>query len=118
MNLAIEIETFLLARAEWVPVEEICERFKIDQRLLRATKNRRPLCHHFAISSSQSGKNGLKHLSLCSLLERLAYKHNRIKRLIAEKRALKDYEQALHNCLTGKRPSLLERHTGQLVLLP
>lgn len=115
-ELATQIEIFLLLAGDWVPVEDICARFGIPERQLRADSGRRPLCRHFAISSSRNGKNGLKHLSLCTTAERLAYKHNRRKRLVAEARALAEYNTALKNCLTGKRPDQIERHTGQGLL--
>lgn len=115
-DLATRIEMFLLTRREWVPVEEICRHFQIPERLLRADGRRRPLCRHFAISSARGGKNGFKHLSLCDVAERLEYKHNRLKRLVAERRALDEYATAITNCLTGKHPHQEERFTGQQTL--
>ncbi|CAN5356173.1 hypothetical protein BH09VER1_BH09VER1_28770 [soil metagenome] len=116
-DLATRIEMFLLMRGDWVPVAEICREFDIPERMLRADGHRRPLCRHFAISSSKGGENGLKHLSLCTVRERITYKNNRRKRLIAEARALQEYGIASHNCLTGKKPLQIERHTGQGILL-
>jgi hypothetical protein len=116
--LAEQIEQYLLTKGTWVPVFEIAQRFEINERLLRADKERRPICAGYAISSTRGGHHGIKHLKCCTIAERLAYKHNRWKRLIAEKRAIREYEHAVHNCLTGKRPELIERHTGQLVFFP
>ena len=51
-ELATQIEVFLLLRGDWVSVEELCQRFAIPERLLRADGKRRPICGRFAISSS------------------------------------------------------------------
>jgi hypothetical protein len=115
-ELAAQIEIFLLAAGEHVPVKTLCDHFGIPERLLRADGKRRPLCHRFAISSSKNGENGLKHIRHCTTAERLAYKHARKKVLIANARALQEYDRALHNCLTGKHPNKIERHTGQGLL--
>lgn len=114
-DLQTQIEAFLLTEPRWFSVSEICERFAFPERLLRADGRRRPLCRRFAISSSTKG---LKHLSFATIRERLEYKHARRKVLIAQARALKEYNEAITNCLTGKKPTLQERHTGQLVLIP
>lgn len=115
-TLATQIEMFLLVERDHVPVKRICERFGIHERILRADGKRRPLCHRFAISSSKNGENGLKHIAHCTVRERLTYKHARRKVLVANARALKEYDAALHNCLTGKLPEQFERHTGQRTL--
>ena len=112
-DLATRIEMFLLLRGDWVPVSEICQHFSIPERILRADGKRRPLCRHFAISSST---HGLKHISLATVKERIRAKHKPRKILIAAARAQRDYDLALHNCLTGKRPDQTERHTGQSLL--
>jgi hypothetical protein len=113
-ELASNIEIFLLLQGDWVSVEELCQRFAITERLLRADGKRRPLCGRFAISSSTKG---LKHIRHATTEERITYKHARLKVLVANARALKEYDQALSNCLTGKRPAQVERHTGQGILL-
>lgn len=113
-DLQTQIEAFLLTEDRWFSVAEICERFRFPERLLRADGRRRPLCGRFAISSSTKG---LKHISFATVPERLDYKHARRKVLVANARALKEYALAVNNCLTGRKPTLQERHTGQLVFL-
>jgi len=109
--LQIAIEDHLLSAGDWVSVDQICERFGIEERILRADGKRRPICRHFAISSST---RGFKHLAHTTASERIAYKHARKKSLIAHARALKEFDAALHNCLHG-RPAV-ERLTGQTLL--
>jgi hypothetical protein len=115
-DLATQLEMHLLCKGGWVPVAEICAHLGINERDLRATGRKRAIFARFAISNSAPGRNGLKHISLCSVAERLAYKHNRLRRLVAETRALRDYDLAVTNCLTGKRRQEFERHTGQSLL--
>lgn len=111
---ATRVEMLLLARADWVSVTDISQACSIDERLLRADGRRRPLCSRFAISSSTKG---IKHIRFATVKERIKYKHARLRTLIAYRRALDDYNTALHNCLTGKKPEIIERHTGQMVFL-
>jgi len=113
--LALEIEMFLLMRGDWISVVEICQRFGIEERLLRADGKRRPLCRHFAISSSTKG---FKHLRFATVAERLQYKHARRRTAIAYLRALREYDAAVRNCLTGKFPDQIEALTGQQTLFP
>lgn len=51
-DLADRIEALLLLKRDWVSVEEICQSTGINERTLRASGKRRPLCRHFAISCS------------------------------------------------------------------
>jgi len=113
-ELATRIELLLLDRATWVPVDEICAACQINERLLRAVGRRPAIFSRFAISSSTKG---LKHIRHTDARVRIAYKHARLKVLIANRRALDEYHAALSNCLTGRKPTLQERHTGQLVFL-
>lgn len=113
-RLATEIEIFLLASHEWVAVSEICRQFGITERMLRADGSRRPLLEKFAESSTHNGRNGFKHIAHTTVAERLEYKHNRLKRLVAERRAISAYNHALENCLTGDPRQ--ERHSGQTIL--
>jgi hypothetical protein len=113
-DLATTVEMFLLSRGGWVSVEDVCHACEVPERLLRADRKRRPIHTPFAISSSTKG---LKHISKTTARERIEYKHARLKVLIANRRALDEYTRALANCLTGKRPNQVERHTGQMVFL-
>lgn len=112
-DLQTRIETLLLTENRWFSVAEICSRFGFDQRLLRADGRRRPLCRSFAISSSTKG---IKHIAWSTVRDRLEYKHARRKVIIANARSLKEYQSAIANCLTGKKPHIRERHTGQLLI--
>ena len=113
-ELAPRIEMLLLSRGGWVAVEEVCAALEVPERMLRAVGRRPAIFARFAISSST---HGLKHLSLTTAAERIRYKHARLKVLIANRRALDQFNQAVHACLTGRRPTQTERHTGQMVFL-
>jgi len=114
-NLANRIEAILLARAGWVSVEEVCALCEIPERITRADGKRRPIFSLFAISSSTKG---LKHLDHTTARERITYKHSKQKVIVAYYRALRDYNNALANCLTGKFPRQEERFTHQATLFP
>ena len=113
-ELASRVEMFLLSRGGWVSVEDVCSACDIPERLLRADGKRRPIHTAFAISSSTKG---IKHVSQTTARERIEYKHARLKVLIANRRALVEFTGAISNCLTGRRPDQIERHTGQMVFL-
>jgi hypothetical protein len=108
--LATRIEIYLLTREHWVSVDDVCRDCGIAERLLRADGRRRPIFGRFAISSSTKG---LKHMRHTTDRERIAYKHARKKVLIANARALKEYDTAIRECLTGKHPNQIEVHTAQ-----
>lgn len=55
------IETYLLRHEGWVSAEALCEKFDLDERLLRAVGLRPGLCSGFAIS----GQKGYRH-ALCA----------------------------------------------------
>jgi hypothetical protein len=112
--LADRIEALLLSRGGWVAVEEVCSACDVPERLLRRDKRRKPIFSGFAISSSTKG---IKHIDFATRPERITYKHSKQKVIIAYRRALDEYKHAISNCLTGKRPNQVERHTGQMVFL-
>lgn len=101
-QLAHEIEAYLLAHPRWVPVRELEEHFDIDERVLRANGKRRPLLAHCAISNSDPGHNGFKHIRHTTISERLKAKHSYRKRLIAAARADRDLHRAIAHALDGK----------------
>jgi hypothetical protein len=112
--IALRIEQHLLARADWVSVAEICERFGVDQRDIRAKGRKQGhLLKPFAISNSV---RGYKHIVHTTAAERIQYKHATRKNLVAYARADRQLAAALRNCTT-RRPMPHERHTGQLILL-
>lgn len=112
MNLSSQIELYLLERADWVPVKDICIKFGVDQRALRATGKTPGLCDTFAISSNA----GYKHASLINSQEYLSHKHRLRKHAIQELRKARRWDQARKNCLYGMKPSQIERHSGQILL--
>lgn len=114
-DLAKRVEAYLLHRADWVPVEDVCTACEIPERLLRADGRRRPITSRFAISSST---RGLKHLRHATVAERLAYKHSRWKVLISYRRALDDYRHAVAATLHPTATPPREIHSGQLVFFP
>lgn len=113
-QIASQIELFLLDRAGWVPDAELITKFGIGERQLRADDmvGRPGLLDEFAISSSA----GFKHLSLTTVEERLKSKHRKRRTAIAFFRSIQRQEAATRNCLQGRRPYLVERHTGQVLL--
>lgn len=117
LDLPIHLEEYLLQRPRWVPIAEICEAFGIDERALRAHGRKRPLLHHCAISSAKPGENGLKHIRHTTVAERLAYKHQRKRVLIASARALKDLNAAIAHALSGSYPHRTDGHGHRLLPL-
>lgn len=104
MDLAAQIETFLLANPRWVPVDEICARFDVNERQLRAVGGRPPMHAAFAISSPAPGHHGLKHIRHATITERLAHKHRCKRNLIAYARAVKAYNLALAHAIDRRAP--------------
>ena len=94
INLASQIEAFLLESQTWVPVRQICERFGINQRSMRALDDKPPLCAGFSISNS---KRGLKHIAFATREEALhAYRARRkhgIGECISARLMLKSWER-------------------------
>ena len=94
ITLAAQIEAFLLDRQTWVPVRQICQRFGIDGRALRAIDGKPPLCADFAISNS---KRGFKHLAFADREEALhAYRARRkhgIGECVSARQMLKSWER-------------------------
>jgi hypothetical protein len=111
MTLAAQIEAYLLLEARWVPAVEICQRFQVSKRKLRACRTRPGLLDDFAVSSKQ----GHKHTSLLTTAEYLPYKHKMLRHSISQIRKIKKWDNGRHNSLT-KKPVLIERHSGQLLL--
>ena len=118
MNLATRIELHLLQAGGFVPTREICDKFDIPERNLRAKGGEPGMLDDFAVSSTAAGQSGFihhRHLpeeAFASIAGRIR-SHG-----IAELRKIKHWRQARHNVLTGKRPDLREVHSGQLLLLP
>lgn len=117
-SLAAQIEIHLLAQGGWVPVQDICNRFALKERALRQDGHRPGLLDAFAVSSTRGGESGYIHHRHLPTTEWLKIKHRLRRHALAELRKLRAWTTGRHNCLTGKKPILQERHTGQLLLIP
>ena len=112
MNVSEQIEAYLLFRAEWVPDIEICARFGVRERQLRATGKTPGLCSKFAISSDK----GLKHVRLATRQEWLDFKHRLRRHGIGELIRVSDLEKSRHNVTRTFRSGRFEKDTGQGLL--
>jgi len=114
MSLTESIETFLLSRHGWVSSREICERFGVSERQLRAVAGNAGLCSAFAIS----GDKGFKHVSAASPSEWLRFKHRLRRHGIAELVRVRDLGKKRQNVTRrSSRPKLCyERDTGQALM--
>ena len=112
-QLADRIERFLLDRAAWVPVREICERFDVPERRLRALGDRHGLCTAAAIS----GDHGLKHVACATTAEWLQFKHRMRHHAIGELVRARDMDRRRQQVLRARRrpAATVERDTGQVV---
>lgn len=114
LDLAKQIEVYLLERGTWVPAAELEARFGINERQLRSSKGKPGLCSIFAISSSV---NGYKHVR-CASQEEFDEAHKQDRLWVAHRfttlRARANYRRS---CLTGTRGHAFEIHSGQGVFL-
>ena len=112
--VARQIEVFLLTQTDWVPDKVLEERYGIGERQLRADDlvGRPGLLEEFAISSGK----GFKHLSLATVDERLKAKHRVRRTAISYLRRWQRQDAAIHNCVKGLRPQVVERQSGQILL--
>ena len=117
-DLAAQIEIYLLAQGGWTPVQDLCNRFAIRERALRQDGPRPGLLDHFAVSSTRAGESGYIHHRHLPTPEWLKIKHRLRRHALAELRKLRTWTTGRQNTLTGKKPILQERHTGQLLLIP
>jgi len=114
MSIAQQIERYLLACGDWIPVREICRRFDIRERRLRALDDRPGLCSRFAIS----GDKGIKHVSCATTTEWLQFKHRLRKHGIGELVRVRDLDRRRQTVTTSiaRPPLTFERDTNQAVL--
>lgn len=110
--LARQIELFLLDRGTWISAQEICIKFGISERDLRATGEHPGICDEYALSSHK----GYKHLSLVDTAEFLPIKHRMLAHAIGEVRKVKRWTSARLNCKWEIKPTQVEKHTGQKLL--
>lgn len=115
MNLAGDIEQYLLDRRAWVHEDEICERFGISARRIRGLGDRPNLCHGFAISIPGQG---YKHISLATPREVIHAKHAVWRHILPRFRALRAWDRARRNVYrqTSRPPMTFEKDTGQAVM--
>jgi hypothetical protein len=114
MELSPQLESYLLERGDWVTSRELCERFGVTERQLRAVDDRPGLCTMIAIS----GNKGFKHISLATPAEWEDHyarerKHNimALVNLRAKRRRRMTLTRQAH------RPDLVfERATGQILM--
>jgi hypothetical protein len=116
--LASQIELHLLAAGDWISTTDLCQRFGIRERSLRQDGRRPGLLDGFAVSSTRGGQSGFCHHRHLPTKEWLPIKHRLRRHAISELRKLRAWTNARTRCLTGQRPTLQERHTGQLLLIP
>ncbi len=113
-DLTPQLESYLLERGDWVKSREICDRFEVTERQLRAVDDRPGLCTMIAIS----GNKGFKHISLATPAEWQEHymrerKHN-IMALI-NLRAKRRLRMTMTRQV--KRPALVfERDSGQILM--
>jgi hypothetical protein len=113
-DLTPQIESYLLERGDWIKSRELCERFGVTDRQLRAVDDHPGLCSRIAIS----GNKGFKHISLATPKEWQEHyarerKHNimALVNLRAKRRLRMSMIRQIH------RPSLtFERDTGQILM--
>jgi len=116
-DLENQVEAFLLSVGGWVSKLQICDRFGIPERRTRADDDRPGLLDNFAVSSTREGQSGFIHNKFLPTKDYLPIKHRIKRHAIGELRKTRRWDAARSNCLTGKRPGMMERHTGQLVFL-
>ena len=113
-GLSTEIEGYLLDARRWVPAAELCERFEVPERGLRALGDQPGLCSLFAISGDQ----GFKHVAHATDQEfDRAYARLRSHGLaeLVRARRLKRRRAELHAKVT-RPPAVVEKTTGQVLL--
>ncbi|MDD5679563.1 MAG: hypothetical protein PHW60_16460 [Kiritimatiellae bacterium] len=114
MDLTPQIEAYLLERRDWVKSRELCERFGVSDRQLRAIDDRPGLCSRIAIS----GTKGFKHLSLATPKEEQDHYARQRKHSIMQLVNLR-INHRLYKRLTRQiqRPAIVfERDSGQLLM--
>lgn len=112
------IELYLLQAGGFVPTSVLCAVFEIPARRLRQDDDRPGLLDEFAVSSTREGESGYIHQRFVDQDEWQHIESRLRRHSIAQLRRVQRWRKARHNILTGKRPDLRERHTGQLLLIP
>lgn len=113
MNIAQQIEDFLLQSGGWVPAQLVCARFCVTERSLRAKGDEPGVMDGFAVSSTA----GYKHVALLTVAEYLAVKHRLRWHSANQFRKTKRWDKARQRCIKTVPPVRIESQTGQVVLL-
>lgn len=114
-TLQAAIESFLLSRRDWVTAGEICARFEIRERALRAYKGVPGLCTEIAIS----GDKGYRHIATCTPAEWQEYYGRNRSHGLEELRSLRRKADARRRLVrTLQRPQALLERTSPQTLMP
>lgn len=111
-DLAARIEAHLLDAGDWVPVRSICALCGVPERRLRQLQDHPGLVSRVAIS----GDRGLKHVSLASPREWIAFKHRLRRHAIAQLVRVRDLGRRRRDVHALYRARHFERDTGQGIL--
>jgi len=113
MNLAEQIEQYLLERGTWVTCAELSMKFGVRPRRFRKVGDQPGLCSAFAISD-YSG-NGFKHVAHATTKEWLEFKHAHRRHGISELVRVRDLSRKRKEVTRPYRARRFERDTGQAV---
>lgn len=116
-DLALQIDTWLRTQHRWVPADEICERFGLRKRLLRADGDRDGLLDDFAVSSTAGDAHGFKHVRLLTTTEWIKAKRKMRLHGVREIRKTIKWDRARYRERTNV-PIPMELATGQTLLFP
>lgn len=103
---------WLLTQRDWVSAAEICQRFGVRERLLRADRDRAGLLSEFAIC----GDKGFKHIRNATDQEYQQAHERILAHLKHEARRLRSWRLRRLRERVGLRPVQFEKFTGQALL--
>ena len=114
MDLTPQLESYLLERRDWVKSRDLCERFGVTERQLRAIDDKPGLCTRIAIS----GNKGFKHISLATTEEwNEHYGRERKHNIMALVNLRAKLRLRMNVTRRIQRPDgLFERDSGQLLM--
>lgn len=93
-SLSEQIEVHLLNAQGWVSVAELCQKFDLNQRDLRAHGDEPGLCDAFAVTSTRQGESGYIHHRFLPTADWLPIKHRLRRHAIAELRKAQRWAKA------------------------
>jgi hypothetical protein len=112
IDLAPQIEAFLMERGTWVTTQEICGHFGCDPRDLRSVGKVPGLCSRFAVS----GMRGYIHYKFATVKDKLTLKHRKYRHAISQIRSFKMVEKSWQAESLPTTPYHTEKSTGQSLL--